>query len=285
MTERIKNSQEWQNETIFDRQWQGAVQNYINAHTVEVNSRYAYAGDISQLKDFLSRNAADNWSRVTPQIMRDFFKDQKNIYSPATFNRRLTVINGFISYLRRRTDYPITEDVTQTLSSFRKDKANRPKRDFEYKPLSRDEFSKLLGAAENLRDKVILQLLRSDVSTTLIAACRIQHLRINWDGENDSISIYTGKKDKEGRPLRKKLDREASRVAREYLNRDRKADIKKPHASFLLRHNCLGEPIKDSFLTRGGIYSIFYKLADKAQIDCTPHRLNKSEKALHESSN
>src|SRR3989344_2033136 len=242
MTERIKNSQEGQQETVFNRQWQEAAQKFISYQTAQENSQLAYGADITQLTNFLSEHAVYSWSQITPAIIRDFFEDQGDRDSSSTLVRRLSVINGFISYIRKRTDYPIKEDVFPAIRSFRKESSNLPRRNFDYEPMSREDVTKLLQVTTHVRDKVLIYLLLKGISAQSLENLEMQNVKASANVQDPTIQISVP---------------------------DKK----------------IGKTTKVTALTRQGIWFIINKYAGKAQIDCTPHRLNKSEKALHESSN
>jgi len=282
MTERIKNSREGQNETVFDRQWQEAEQNYINAHTVEVNSRYAYAGDISQLKDFLSEHAADNWLKVTPQMMRDFFTDQQRRFSPATLYRRLTVINGLLTYIQKRTDFPINKDVFQTIRSFRKENSNLPRRNFDYESMSREDVTKLLQVTTHVRDKALIYLLLKGISAQSLENLEMQNVKASANVQYPTMQISVPDK-KTGKIKTVNLDAAAGQALNEYLLDYRGRDLKTPDSPVFINSHSFSKTGEVAALTRQGIGIIINKCAKIAQIETTPHRLNKSAKILHES--
>jgi len=284
MTERIKNSQEGQQETVFNRQWQEAAQKFISYQTAQENSQLAYGADITQLTNFLSEHAVYSWSQITPAIIRDFFEDQGDRYSSSTLVRRLSVINGFISYIRKRTDYPIKEDVFPAIRSFRKESSNLPRRNFDYEPMSREDVTKLLQVTTHVRDKALIYLLLKGISAQSLENLEMQNVKASANVQDPTIQISVPDK-KTGKIKTVNLDAVASQALNDYLLNFRSQDLKKPDFPVFVNVHSLGKTTKVTALTRQGIWFIINKYAGKAQIDCTPHRLNKSEKALHESSN
>src|SRR3990167_11305965 len=282
MTERIKNSQEGQQETVFNRQWQEAAQKFISYQTAQENSQLAYGADITQLTNFLSEHAVYSWSQITPAIIRDFFEDQGDRYSSSTLVRRLSVINGFISYIRKRTDYPIKEDVFSAIRSFRKENSNLPRRNFDYEPMSREDVTKLLQVTTHVRDKALIYLLLKGISAQSLENLEMQNVKASANVQYPTMQISVPDK-KTGKIKTVNLDAAAGQALNEYLLDYRGRDLKTPDSPVFINSHSFSKTGEVAALTRQGIGIIINKCAKIAQIETTPHRLNKSAKILHES--
>ena len=284
MTERATASGEANPEIVFGRQWEQEAQNYIDASTQTKNSKGAYSNDLSQLRKFLAKHEVNNWPKITPKLIHDFFKDQKEWCSPSTINRRLTVINGFIIWLQQETDYPIVDKVDTAIRQTRKD-TNLSRRNFEFKPLSQEEVSKLLGVTANIRDKALIHLLRSGLSAQTLHELTMRNVKASADIMDLRMQIVIPEKKSGGNSKTILLDETASIALNEYMLNNRGADLKKPNSPLFIRQNNFGGIIGNEALTRQGIWLVVKKYATKAQIHCTPQRLNKSLKTLHGSLN
>ena len=268
MAERTTAFGEVNPETVFGRQWAEEAKKYIDDRTQTKNSRAAYAQDLSQFRNFLAEHEVNNWPSITPHLIGDFHKDQKKWYSPATINRRLTAINGFITWLQQETDYPVTEGVDITLRKLRKYKDYRPRSYLEFKPLSIEEVSKLLSVTANIRDKALIHLLRSGLSAQTLHELTMKNVKASADVMDPRMQIGIPDKTSSGNTKTVILDKSASSTLNEYLLDYRQDDLKNPDSPLFA-------------LTRQTIWVRVKKYAAKAQINCTPHRLNISSKTLH----
>lgn len=285
MAERATASGEVNPETVFDRQWEQEAQKYIDYCTQTKNSQQAYTNDLSQLRNFLSEHGVNSWSSITTKLIGDFYKDQEQWYSPTTIYRRLTVINRFIVWLQQETDYPITEGVDIAVRTLRKYKDYQPRSYFEFKPLSIEEVSKLLSVTANIRDKALIHLLRSGLTSQTLHRLTMRNVLANRDVRDKRFHIVIPPKKSGELPTAVLLDETASTSLNDYLLDFRATDLKKPNAPLFIRQNSFGDIIGNEALTKQAIWLIIKKYATTAQINCTPHRLNNSSKTLHESTN
>ena len=113
----------------------------------------------------------------------------------------------------------------------------------------------------------------------------MRNVKASADVREPRMQIVIPEKKSGGNSKTILLDETASIALNEYMLNNRGTDLKKPNSPLFIRQNNFGGIIGNEALTRQGIWLVVKKYATKAQINCTPQRLNKSSKTLHGSLN
>jgi len=261
MPERQAEQPETAPKTLFEQQWNQEAERFIDDHKLSKNSRSAYANDISQCRNYMMEHGVTDWPDITPQLMEDFTKDQEIWCSPHTAYRRLAVLDGFFTWIMVETNYKLSKRTEETTKSLRKE-GGYLRLKLVPDTVSKEDYSTLIKKT-NLRDTALILLLGNGLSPQTL-----RKLRVGYVTSGELFRAVS-------------LDNKTSTALSDYLQVEREEDLDNPASPLFKRHNRLGDPVGKEALTRGGIWYILNRISAKADIKCTPGRLNKSAKSLH----
>ena len=84
-----------------NRFWKDLVEDYLELKEVDDVTIANYRVDLNQLSNFLTENDYNKDNLTTRELTKYSKFLKKNEYAPATWNRKLISINGFIEYLQK----------------------------------------------------------------------------------------------------------------------------------------------------------------------------------------